>query len=87
MREPCNGVQVLYLESYQRLRQEGVFTHLQHFKYSPSAMSQADAWTLHLEIEALLDQDPGLVKAMADIAEPSLTAYRFAQVLPQHLLL
>ena len=74
-------MQVVYLEGYQRLREKGVFTHLQHFKYSPSAMSHADALTLHLETEALLKQDPDLVKAMADIAEPSLTAYRYLRIL------
>ncbi len=72
-------MQVVYLESYQRLREKGVVTNLQ--QYSPSEISNKGGLHLFMEINALLKLDPGIVQAMALIAEPSIAAYRYAQVL------
>lgn len=70
--------QVAYLQSYARLRQHGVFTHLEHFVFS-SSMSKQDGDHLISEVDALLEADEKVLDAMMAISEPSLMAYRHAQ--------
>ena len=77
--ELCTGVQVVYLESYQRLKEKGVVKDLQHF--SSSDISNAEGAHLFSEVTTLLKQDPGIIKAMAAIDEPSIAAYRYVQIL------
>ena len=69
---------MVYLESYTRLRQRGVFTHLQHFEFIPQDMDPQDAEHVLVEAEALLKKDAAVLDAMAAISEPSATAYRHA---------
>ena len=69
--------QVAFLESYARLRQHGVFTHLEHFVFSPN-VSKQDADQLISEVHALLEADEAVLDAMMAMSEPSFMAYRHA---------
>lgn len=79
-------MQVVYLESYQRLQEKGAVADLQLFTYSPCDISNQDAAQFLVEVNTLLKQDPEIIDAMAAIAGPSMVAYRCAQILLGEML-
>ncbi|CAL5223664.1 g6211 [Coccomyxa viridis] len=67
---------MLFLQSYARLCRSRVLTSVQYFTYVPKHTSSEDTCRLFMEVHALLKQDSRIIKGMAGLTEPAITAYR-----------